>query len=110
MKHTHAAASYRRGISAAARCGAGDAGSRRHRREIDHWTEHIDQIEQDEIEGWCVDEARGTPSSRSPVRYVEDVAHRHLPRGRMRTRGEFYGASTCRRRGELDQHRPTEVG
>ena len=58
--------------------------------DIEHWTDRIDQIEQEEIEGWCVDE-EGDAMVPFPVRYVEDSWGTF--RGVMR-RGEFYGASS----------------
>ena len=62
---------------------------------IDHWTEHIDQIEQDAIPGWCVDE-EGNPIVPFPVRYVEDA---HGTFREVVRRGETYGASTVHTEG-----------
>ena len=87
MKHTHAAAAIAAASVAllwvAAPAAAGPP-------VIDHWTEHIDQIEQDEIEDWCVDE-EGNALVPFPVRYVEDSfgTYREVMR-----RGETYGASS----------------
>ena len=87
MKHTRAVATFAAasalllGIAAPASAGPPI---------IEQWTDHVDQIEQDEIPGWCVDED-GNSIVPFDVRYVEDSygTFRGVTRG-----GKFYNAST----------------
>lgn len=85
MNHTRAAAAVAAASAVLLAIGAPASAAP---AEIEHWSDHVEHIEQVEhaVEGWC-------PDIPYDVHFVEDASGTF--RG-VERRGEFYGASTIR--------------